>query len=232
VKTPFFALLPLLAATAFAAEPGALNIIIEVQMVAVPRATALPLIPDLRNPEKIEAAVAKIQELLASGTAQLVAWPVVTTRPGQRAIAENIQEIRYATEFEPASTEIQLTDKEGAITKQPNEVRGIDQPVTPTSFETRNAGATLEVEPSINPTDGAIELNLVAQHVRLRGMRKIVIESGAIKTTLDQPDFSTNKTQTTVTLKNGQRLLLGVFQTDEPADHLELFLLKAEYREP
>lgn len=222
----------LLAATALAADPSALNVVIEVQMVAVPRTTALPLVADLRNPEKVEAGYAKIQELLATGTAQLIAWPVVTTRPGQRAVAENIQEIRYPNEFEPAATEIHLTDKEGTITKQPNEVRGIEQPVTPTSFETRNIGATLEVEPSINAADGTIELNLVAQHVRLHGTRKTVIESAAIKTVVEQPDFAANKAQTAVTLKNGQRLLLGVFQTDEPADHLELFLLKAEYRQP
>lgn len=232
MKATIVALFALLATAALAADSAPLNVTLDVQMVALPRTTALPLVADLRNPEKTEAACAKIQELLAAGTAQLIAWPMVTTHSGQRAIAENIQEIRYATEFEPSSVEINLTEKDGAITKQPSEIQGIDHPVTPTSFETRNAGATLEVEPVIHPDDGTISVNLVAQHVRLRGMRKIVIESGAIKTALEQPDFVTNKTQTSVSLKNGQHLLLGLFLTDEPADHLELFLLKAEYRQP
>jgi Flp pilus assembly secretin CpaC len=226
------ALFALLALPVFGADSAGVNVVIEVQMVALPRATALPLVPDLRNPEKIEAACAKVQELLAAGTAQLIAWPILTTHSGQRAIAENIQEIRYATEFQPSSVEINLTDKEGAITKQPSKVEGIDHPVTPTSFETRNAGATLEVEPVINSVDGTIALNLSVQHVRLRGMRKTVVETGAIKSVVEQPDFVTNKTQTSVTLKNGQHLFLGLYQTDEPADHLELFLLKAEYRQP
>ena len=37
------AFLTFFAATAFAADPATLNVVIEVQMVAIPRATALPL---------------------------------------------------------------------------------------------------------------------------------------------------------------------------------------------
>jgi general secretion pathway protein D len=104
----------------------------------------------------------------------------------------------------------------------------------PSNFETRNAGLTLEVEPVVSDDGKQIHLNLVPQHVHFRGMRTTTIQQSVSKEkiTVDQPIFQTMKTQTSLTLKNGGRMLLGVFPTDEPPDHVELFILHAEIREP
>jgi hypothetical protein len=45
---------------------------------------------------------------------------------------------------------------------------------------------------------------------------------------VEQPEFDTKKSAQTFTLKNGDRRLLGVYPTSDPANHLELFILKAE----
>ena len=42
-------------------------------------------------------------------------------------------------------------------------------PTTPTAFETRNTGVTLEVEPVVGPDGVTIDLNLVPQVVEFEG---------------------------------------------------------------
>ena len=42
-------------------------------------------------------------------------------------------------------------------------------PTTPTAFETRNTGVTLEVEPVVGPDGITIDLNLVPQVVEFEG---------------------------------------------------------------
>lgn len=224
---------PLAPAVPRTPDEKAPNVRIDVQMVAIPRQLALPLISELAVDDKAEGAFSKIQELIGAGTAQLIGWPLAITRSGQRAQVENIHEVRYGTEFQPGGVSIHLIDKEGTLSKVPTEIEGVEAPSTATAFETRNTGATLEVEPVLSPDRKTIDLNLVPQHVRLRGMRKTTIEhSKNGKTTVEQPDFDTMRTQTQLTVRNGQRVLLGVFPTDDPPDHIELFLLKAETREP
>lgn len=209
------------------------NVVVDVQMVTLPRKLAVALAADLMDAEKADQAFAKMQELLGSGTAQLVGWPMVITRSGQRAQIENVLEIRYATEFDVGGVAIHLTDSEGQITKKPADIQGVEINPTPTSFETRNTGVTLEVEPILSKDGKTIDLNLVPQHVRFRGMRKNTVEHPKHgKTVIEQPDFDTMKTQTSLKVRNGQRLLLGTFAVDDPPDHLELFILKAETRAP
>jgi hypothetical protein len=46
-------------------------------MVALPQKVALPLLPDLGDDERIEAAWGKLQQLIATGETTLVATPTV-----------------------------------------------------------------------------------------------------------------------------------------------------------
>ena len=77
------------------------NIQIEVQIVVLPEDLALPLIPELLNEKTIEAANAKVQALLAAKKAKLIGWPMLTTRNGQRAVTEAVDEIRFVAEYAP-----------------------------------------------------------------------------------------------------------------------------------
>jgi hypothetical protein len=100
----------------------------------------------------------------------------------------------------------------------------------PTGFQTRNTGVTLEVEPTLSADGKTIELNLVPEHTRLKGFNKVTIEGAARKgkVVVEQPEFHTNKITTSLTLRNGERVLMGVYPTDDPPKHLEFFILKAE----
>ncbi|PYL06545.1 MAG: type II and III secretion system protein, partial [Verrucomicrobia bacterium] len=98
-------------------------------------------------------------------------------------------------------------------------------PTTPQSFETRNTGVTLEVEPVEGPDGVTIDLNLVPQVVEFEGfinygnpifginpntiggvaVPQILLTNNVI----NQPIFSTRKITTSVSVWDGQTVVLG-----------------------
>src|SRR6202012_2495825 len=102
----------------------------------------------------------------------LLSSPRVTTKSGQRAVIEIIREFRYPTEFDPPQIP-QTFGGTGSgsgtgVTLNTNGSFPVT-PTTPTSFETRNTGVTLEVEPVVGPDGYTIDLNLVPQVVEFEG---------------------------------------------------------------
>ncbi len=190
------------------------NVQIEMQVVAVPDRSALTLVPELRDPTKSEAAYAKIQELLARGEATLIGWPIVTTCDRQRAVMEAVNEITYATEFDPPTVNFWPNrDQQSPPKILPNvDVTHFDG--IPRSFATRNAGVTLEIEPVISGDAKTIQLNLIAEHVRLRAFNKITIEKPATggKVVVEQPEFIKAGVTTTLTVRQRPAGLAGSIQ--------------------
>lgn len=154
----------------------------------------------------------------------LLSAPRVTTKSGQRAVIEIIREFRYPTEFDPP----QIPQTVGATGT------GIGgggasgnvpvTPTTPTSFETRNTGVTLEVEPVVGPDGYTIDLNLVPQVVEFEGFinygspiqqSNTNFITGITTTTvvtpniINQPIFSTRKVTTSVSVFDGSTVMLG-----------------------
>jgi hypothetical protein len=217
-------------------EPSKLNIFVEMQIVAIPRETAIPLIRDLMDKDKIETAYLRIQDLLEKKTAKLIGWPTLITQSGSRATTEAVQEFRYATEYTPGVIEFYVPDKDaaagGAAGKLPADIERTQFNGSPTAFETRNTGVTLEIEPTLSADQKRIAVNIVPQHIRLNRMAKSTIEKEKTheKIVVEQPEFDTFRTMTAFTLKSGERILMGVYPTSEPPDHLELFILHAEVR--
>jgi general secretion pathway protein D len=103
-------------------------------------------------------------------------------------------------------------------------------PTTPTAFETRNTGVTLEVEPVVGPDGITIDLNLVPQVVEFEGFINygspifspttsfinqvtggIVSSPPSVITpnVINQPIFSTRKVTTSVSVWDGQTVVLG-----------------------
>jgi general secretion pathway protein D len=161
----------------------------------------------------------------------LLSSPRVTAKSGQRAVIEIIREFRYPTEFDPPQIPQTFGNTGGGVTviDPTSPLSGQQQqsfpvtPTTPTSFETRNTGVTLEVEPTVGPDGYTIELNLVPQVVEFEGF---VNYGSPIQTTstdilgrqfvniitpnvINQPIFSTRKVTTAVTVFDGQTVVLG-----------------------
>ena len=157
----------------------------------------------------------------------LLSAPRVTTKSGQRAIIEIVREFRYPTQFQPPQipqsfrSDAPATDPLATGLTQAPPVFPVT-PTTPTAFETRNTGVTLEVEPVVGPDGVTIDLNLVPQVVEFEGFINYGSPINTFSTTLgvstrqvitenviNQPIFSTRKVTTSVSVWDGQTVVLG-----------------------
>src|ERR1051325_11329569 len=151
----------------------------------------------------------------------LLSAPKVTTKSGQRAVIEIVREFRYPTAFTPP----QVPSINGGTGGTGTVVIEVVTPTTPQSFETRNTGVTLEVEPVVGPDGVTVDLNLVPQVVEFEGFINygspiFGINPNAISSTvvpqilltnnvINQPVFSTRKITTSVSVWDGQTVVLG-----------------------
>jgi len=154
----------------------------------------------------------------------LLSSPRVTTKSGQRAVVEVIEEFRYPTEFQPPQIPQTVGATGGVLNVGASSSTFPVTPTTPTAFETRNTGVTLEVEPAIGPDNFTIDLNLVPQVVEFEGF---INYGSPIQTTntnpitgisttnvitpnvINQPIFSTRKVTTSVSVFDGSTVVLG-----------------------
>ena len=161
----------------------------------------------------------------------LLSAPKITTKSGQRAVIEIVREFRYPTQFtEPKVPDIQGRGSSSSTTT--TIALPVVGPSTPSNFETRNTGVTLEVEPVVGPDGITIDLNLVPQVVEFEGF---INYGSPIKTVnpallgfspstllgttteaitltdnvINQPIFSTRKVTTSVSVWDGQTVVLG-----------------------
>ncbi|HEX7517392.1 MAG TPA: Amuc_1098 family type IV pilus outer membrane protein [Chthoniobacterales bacterium] len=165
----------------------------------------------------------------------LLSAPRVTTKSGQRAVIEIVREFRYPTQFEAPHVpetvgSVATRSDTGGIIPLGGASSVPVTPTTPTHFETRNTGVTLEVEPVVGPDGVTIDLNLVPQVVEFEGFinygSPILAPSSSFLNTvtgglvsspqsvltpnvINQPIFSTRKVTTSVSVWDGQTVVLG-----------------------
>src|SRR5436309_7842151 len=152
----------------------------------------------------------------------LLSAPRVTTKSGQRAIVEVIRELRYPrTDTQPQVPSISSTSTAivGGV------VPVVVTPTTPQDWETRNTGVTLEVEPVVGGDATTIDLNLIPQVVEFEGFinygspifginpnqitSAVVPQVLLTPNVINQPIFSTRKVTTSVSVYDGQTVVLG-----------------------
>ncbi len=165
----------------------------------------------------------------------LLSAPRVTTKSGQRAVIEVIREFKYPTEFNPPQIPQNvgsgfnnsgggfISPLTGLLSGGGSQGSFPVTPTTPTAFEVRNTGVTLEVEPVVGPDEYTIDLNLVPQVVEFEGF---INYGSPIQTTstnalgistvnvitpnvINQPIFSTRKITTSVSVYDGNTVVLG-----------------------
>ena len=149
----------------------------------------------------------------------LLSAPKVTTKSGQRAVIEIVREFRYPTTFTPPQVpSISSGATTTVVGTVPAAIPVVVTPTTPQTFETRNTGVTLEVEPVVGPDGITIDLNLVPQVVEFEGFINygspiFVISTSApvllTSNVINQPIFSTRKVTTNVSVWDGQTVVLG-----------------------
>ena len=150
----------------------------------------------------------------------LLSAPSVMARSGQRAKIEVIREFIYPTEYDPPEIPNQVG---GGIGGGAVEVFPVT-PATPTAFETRNTGVTLEVDPVLGADELTIDLNLAPEVVEFDGFINYGSPISTASTNLltgapepviitenriEMPIFNTRKVTTQVTIWDGQTVALG-----------------------
>ncbi|PYK10133.1 MAG: type II and III secretion system protein [Verrucomicrobia bacterium] len=150
----------------------------------------------------------------------LLSAPRVTTKSGQRAIIEVVREFRYPRTYtQPQVPAISSSLVGGTVPV-------VVTPTTPQDWETRNTGVTLEVEPVVGGDGMTIDLNLVPQVVEFEGFINYGSPINAVgvdtamgitiskpvqltPNVINQPVFSTRKVTTSVSVADGQTVVLG-----------------------
>jgi hypothetical protein len=150
---------------------------------------------------------------------------VVRARSGEKVLAESILETIYSTEYEPAelpnTVGVSISPpKPAADSPAPDVVPETDKleqavhaaqlanlatPATPTSFETRNSGRTVEVEATASANWDIIDLRVSNDYVLHAGTSK----HGQGLSLIEMPEFESQRILTAATVIPGKPFLLG-----------------------
>lgn len=159
--------------------------------------------------------------------ADIMTAPSVVARPGQNATIEIIREFIYPTEYEPP----ELPNQVGGTVGGGGQTVGLGSsgggfpvtPATPTSFDTKKTGVTLEVEPQVGANDNVIDLRFSPTIVEFEGFVnygspitspasdalgnpvQIVITENRI----EMPVFSVRRVTTGLTIYDGYTVAVG-----------------------
>src|SRR5438477_679970 len=95
--------------------------------------------------------------------------PSVTTKSGQRAIIEVVREFRYPLTFTPPQVPSISSTTGTTLIGAAAAVPVVVTPTTPATWDSRNTGVTLEVEPVVGGDATTIDLNLIPQVVEFEG---------------------------------------------------------------
>ena len=176
-------------------------------------------------------------QMIMRGLAQkkgtdLMTAPSVTARSGQKATIEIIREFIYPTEYEPPQIPQQFGGGiQGGIgggigggIAGGNQGGGFPvTPSTPTAFETRNTGVTLEIEPTIGVNDFVIDLRFVPEIVEFEGFVNYgspiqststdalgnPVTNTLTENRIEMPVFSTRRVNTALTIYDGYTVAVG-----------------------
>jgi len=143
----------------------------------------------------------EVQEWTNAGDAKIIETLVVSARSGQRAKVEAISEYIYPTEYEPST---------GAVAQTNGKKKYVDViPPSPQEYETRNVGATLEVDPVLGNDGITVDLNLAPEIVILGEPIQNVAEFNDTQLRTEMPNFLTSKVTTQITVLSGDYGFLG-----------------------
>lgn len=155
----------------------------------------------------------------------LMTAPSVTAKSGQKATIEIIREFIYPTEYEPPELPNSVGQSNGISLTGGGSSGGSFPvtPATPTAFETRNTGVTLEVEPTIGENDFVIDLRFVPEIVEFEGFINYgspIQSSGTdflgntvttviTENRIEMPVFSARRVNTALTIYDGYTVAVG-----------------------
>jgi general secretion pathway protein D len=153
----------------------------------------------------------------------LMTAPSITARSGQKATIEVIREFIYPTEYEPPELPQQNNNNNGLFGGGGGGGGGIATPATPTAFETKNTGVTLEIEPTIGENDFVIDLRFLPEIVEFEGFINYgspiqspstdifgnAVNAIITENRIEMPVFSKRSVNTSLTIYDGYTVAVG-----------------------
>ncbi len=205
------------------AAPPQTGFTVECQMVTIPGKLVPTVVPELNDDAKAAAALQKLLAMIVSGDATLTAHISARGVLGEKTVAESIQEVKYPTEFTPPELPA-TTPVEPSLEVLKNwPAVGI----SPTAFETRNVGQTLELEVTHRTEAKVLSCSYAVQHVRFE--KTVKFDAGRLANGehifIEQPYFSVMRDQSNTIFESGQPKLIGVHRLLGPEGVYELFIM-------
>ena len=165
----------------------------------------------LADPEALKNNTAlrkKVTGMIKTQKAEIIETQLVITRSGEKSTTESISEFIYPTEYEPSNTPTTVKDNNGNENKISK--KNLTTAPTPTAFETRDLGATFEIEPTIGENNRYIDIRInpeIVYHVENFKWATWKDEHG--ETDIQMPTFYTLRFNTALTLVNKQTCLVA-----------------------
>jgi hypothetical protein len=166
------------------------------------------LMEDKADTADASALRMKVRELVEKDVAKVLDTQVVVGRSGQKSQTVSREELIYPTEFTLESMDEKITERMKQAISSPFP----SNPATPTAFETRNLGSSLESEPTLDSDGHIIDLRFLSELTWHTGDTIWSESKDALGNShkIAMPDFYTMETNTSVTCIAGQYHLVGV----------------------
>lgn len=201
------------------AEPGAPNLAVCYEVFSLPLATAAKL---QRGQPTDSDLYTQLTESVDEGAAIQETFTMIRVRSGQKGSSQGVSEFVYPTEFEPAELPNQvgvaISHSQGEdrpstlpepekLAKAPpfSGIDGLRTPATPTAFQTRNIGLSLELEATLSEDGREVSLIIAPEHVAMVGL----LEYGQELSLCTMPEFESQSLNTNSLVRINQPFLLG-----------------------
>jgi hypothetical protein len=193
------------------------NVRVCVQFIEMPHTALTELMSGKAQPGHVlhEKAMAMTKQ----GKAKLLESAMIIARSGQRATIETIQELIYPTEYEPPGYVPPTPPPDPRPTPRPSLC-------APLAWETRNAGTTFEIEPTLDESGHLCDLRFIPEMVDTSSFNTIwnyKDEWG--DASYVQPTFETWRVNTQMTFQVGKFDLAATI-TPKPTEPVPATLRK------
>jgi len=187
----------------------------EVLLIELPRLDANRLVPNTGYVVRAEA-LQQLQELVNDRRATILAQPRLATINGVQAQIKAVRELIYPSEFEASGTpSINASNVTIQVSHSP-------MTVSPASFKTRELGVILNYTPTVGSDGNYLNIALTPEFSQeaKSGFVQHEMHSPAGKTVVGQPDIYSWNAATSIVLRRGTTVLLGMFDPVRDGQYL------------
>lgn len=168
----------------------------------------------------------QLAQLIKEGKASVMETMVCATRSGMKGSVDSNEELIYPTEYEPAQLAVEQTGTattgDGGQVPTKVHVRDLTTGPTPTAFEVRPVGTSMEVTPTLNADGKRIDFILnseMVSHVGQQVWSEWKGETG--NTPIQMPTFYKIGINTTAAAVDGQFLMIGAMSPKSEKGHID-----------